>query len=78
MTEKLTMMDLPQLRGCAYSNVLGLLGTLLAFCLYCYSLSLVKNEDVCVIDSSDHYYRRAYYGCPGELLTVSLLFSSCK
>ncbi|XP_053275725.1 uncharacterized protein si:dkey-9i23.16 [Pleuronectes platessa] len=58
------------LRGCAYSNVLGLLGTLLAFCLYCYSLSLVKNEDVCVIDSSDHYYRRAYYGCPGELLTA--------
>ncbi|XP_034465664.1 uncharacterized protein LOC117776040 [Hippoglossus hippoglossus] len=65
------------LRGCAYSNVLGLLGTLLAFCLYCYSLSLEKNEDVCVIDSSYNYYGLEYYRCPGELLSAfcwSLIF----
>ncbi|XP_069387017.1 uncharacterized protein [Paralichthys olivaceus] len=56
------------LRGCVCSNLVSLLGTLLAFCLYCYSLSIVRNLDECVVDSSEHYYRPSYYGCPGEHL----------
>lgn len=61
----------PQLRGCAYSNVVGLLGALLAFCLYCFSLSTERNEEPCVPTYSDYAYRPSVYGCPGELLTVS-------
>lgn len=77
---KSTVMDLdcppPQLRGCAYSNVGGLLGALLAFCLYCYSLSVVHDGELCVPISPDHDYRSSRYGCPGEALTVSVLLSS--
>lgn len=75
---KCTVTDLdcppPQLRGCACSNVVGLLGAMLAFCLYCYSLSTVHNGELCVPISPDHEYRR--YGCPGEVLMVSVLFSA--
>ncbi|XP_056228811.1 uncharacterized protein si:dkey-9i23.16 [Seriola aureovittata] len=57
------------LQGCACSNVVGLLGALLAFCLYCYSLNTVKNEETCTTPIEDEY-RRSYYRCPGELLMV--------
>ncbi|XP_040003222.1 uncharacterized protein si:dkey-9i23.16 [Xiphias gladius] len=58
------------LQGCACSNVVGLLGALLAFCLYCYSLHTVRSEELCMPIPSDHYYRQSYYECPGELLTA--------
>ncbi|MEQ2259679.1 hypothetical protein XENORESO_016071, partial [Xenotaenia resolanae] len=41
------------LRGCACSNVLGLLGSLLAFCIYSYTLKTPKNMEPCL---SDHHY----------------------
>ncbi|XP_078123019.1 uncharacterized protein LOC144528332 isoform X3 [Sander vitreus] len=59
------------LRGCACSNVVGLLGTLLAFCLYCYSLSMVNSNDLCgsnVITFHDYNYRDSRYGCPEDQL----------
>ncbi|XP_070775821.1 uncharacterized protein [Enoplosus armatus] len=56
------------LRGCACSNVVGLLGALLAFCLYCYSLSKAHSEDLCLTISPDHDYRHPAYRCPGEIL----------
>ncbi|XP_059190717.1 uncharacterized protein si:dkey-9i23.16 [Centropristis striata] len=55
------------IRGCACSNLLGLLGALLAFCLYCYSLSTVKNKSQCEPSSHHDYYGR---GCPGEYLAA--------
>ncbi|GAA6233770.1 uncharacterized protein LOC108889093 [Lates japonicus] len=56
------------LQGCACSNVAGLLGALLAFCLYSYSLSTVNTEEICMPAVFDHDYRRPYYECPGEHL----------
>ncbi|XP_068176850.1 uncharacterized protein si:dkey-9i23.16 [Antennarius striatus] len=58
------------LRGCACSNVVGLLGAVLAFCLYCYSLSRVHNEPCVSIPTDDYYYRHTSYGCPTEFLTA--------
>lgn len=52
----------PQLQGCACSNVVGLIGTLLAFFLYCYSLSTLGTEGLC---------EPGHYGCPMEILVVS-------
>ena len=63
----------PQLQGCAYSNVVGLLGTMLAFCLYCYNLSILHKEP-CVMPLPDHF-RRSPYDCPGEALAVSVFLS---
>ncbi|XP_070840135.1 uncharacterized protein [Chaetodon trifascialis] len=58
------------LRGCACSNMVGLLGAMLAFFLYCYSLSIARNE-LCVPIPHDYDgYRRSYYGCPGEALAA--------
>ncbi|KAM8772785.1 uncharacterized protein AB9X84_011932 isoform 1-T2 [Acanthopagrus schlegelii] len=56
------------LQGCAYSNVVGLLGTMLAFCLYCYNLSILHKEP-CVMPLPDHF-RRSPYDCPGEALAA--------
>lgn len=56
------------LQGCAYSNVVGLLGTLIAFCLYCYNLNTVKTEEPCAPFRHDYDYRHSYYDCPGDLL----------
>lgn len=64
------------LRGCACSNVVGLLGALLAFCLYCFSLSKEGSKEPCVPVNSEFAFRPSLYGCPGEFLTVSMLLSS--
>ncbi|AWP06374.1 Hypothetical protein SMAX5B_004895 [Scophthalmus maximus] len=56
------------LRGCACSNVVSLLGALLAFCLYCYILSIMKNDDVCIPNPTEHYYLSSFNICPGEIL----------
>ncbi|RVE75843.1 hypothetical protein OJAV_G00002730 [Oryzias javanicus] len=53
------------LRGCAYSNVTGVLGSLLAFCLYCYTLETHSNEDQCP-NTPDYYYYHAF--CPTKML----------
>ncbi|TWW59402.1 uncharacterized protein si:dkey-9i23.16 [Takifugu flavidus] len=58
------------LQQCASSNVAGLVGALLAFCLYCYSLSVLPKA-TCPLPptpSSYHYYRSTYFGCPLELM----------
>ncbi|XP_044042199.1 uncharacterized protein si:dkey-9i23.16 [Siniperca chuatsi] len=57
------------LQGCACSNVVGLLGALLAFCFYCYSLSTVHQEELCAPISFDRYGHSSD-GCPLELLTA--------
>lgn len=57
------------LQGCACSNVVGLLGALLAFCLYCYSLNTPHNDDLCLSPPADHYYS-SYYQCPSEHLAA--------
>ncbi|XP_074484836.1 uncharacterized protein LOC141763925 [Sebastes fasciatus] len=58
------------LRGCAYSHAVGLLGALLAFCLYCYSLSLENQTKMCEPGSvsTDYHYRRTHYLCLEDLL----------
>ncbi|XP_062283274.1 uncharacterized protein si:dkey-9i23.16 isoform X2 [Scomber scombrus] len=58
------------LRGCACSNVIGLLVALLAFCLYCFSLSTDRSEELCVPVDSDFDFRPSFYECPGEILTA--------
>lgn len=64
-----------QLQQCASSNVAGLVGALLAFCLYCYSLSVLPNTTCPLIPTPRyyHYYRSSYFGCPFELMEVSFL-----
>ncbi|XP_056265412.1 uncharacterized protein si:dkey-9i23.16 [Pseudoliparis swirei] len=56
------------LRGCACSNVVGLLGALLAFCLYCYSLSVVSNTETCA--NFHQEYRMSPHKCPGAALAA--------
>ncbi|XP_041840205.1 uncharacterized protein si:dkey-9i23.16 isoform X2 [Melanotaenia boesemani] len=58
------------LRGCACSNLLGLLGSLLAFCLYCFSLNSEHNQEQCPPHPTDHYYDSSFYHCPPEKLAV--------
>lgn len=67
----------PQLQGCACSNVVGLLGAVLSFCLYCYGLSILPKKP-CANFHFAKYSRFIYYGCPEEVLVVSiyLLFHS--
>lgn len=64
-----------QLQQCASSNVAGLVGALLAFCLYCYSLNALPIATCPIIPTPSyyHYYRSSYFGCPFELLEVSCL-----
>ncbi|KAA8594448.1 hypothetical protein FQN60_011583 [Etheostoma spectabile] len=58
------------LRGCACSNVVGLLVALLAFCLYCYSLSTMHSKELCgpTVTSTADYDYRGSSGCPEEHL----------
>ncbi|XP_068582783.1 uncharacterized protein si:dkey-9i23.16 [Cebidichthys violaceus] len=57
------------LRGCACSHTVGLLGALLAFCLYCYNLSAVSNaEEPCA--PHVHDYRMSIENCPITLLAA--------
>lgn len=55
------------LQGCAFSNAAGLLGTILAFCLYCYSLSS-SSKNQCVDTASFH--RRHHFHCPFDVLSA--------
>ncbi|XP_041640084.1 uncharacterized protein si:dkey-9i23.16 [Cheilinus undulatus] len=48
------------LQGCACSHVVGLLGSILAFCLYCYCLSQVRTIHPCPTSSSDMEYVPAF------------------
>ncbi|XP_069544501.1 uncharacterized protein [Brachyistius frenatus] len=59
------------LRGCACSNVVGLLGALLAFCLYCYNLSCLQEDIPCLSVPIDSY-SSSQYRCPRQQLAVSL------
>ncbi|KAI3353223.1 hypothetical protein L3Q82_019266, partial [Scortum barcoo] len=56
------------LKGCACSNVAGLLGALIAFCLYCYSLNTAQNKDPCIPISSHDDFSPSPSFCPGEIL----------
>lgn len=61
-----------QLQQCASSNVAGLVGTLLAFCLYCYSLKALPNNPCPVITWHNYnYFKSSSFDCPGEVLEVS-------
>lgn len=61
-----------QLQQCASSNVAGLVGTLLAFCLYGYSLSAVPNTSCPEMkDSFYSYHEQSTFDCPVEVLEVS-------
>ncbi|XP_036067562.1 uncharacterized protein si:dkey-9i23.16 [Oryzias melastigma] len=56
------------LRGSAYSNVIGVLGSLLAFCLYCYTLKTPMKtitEDQCLYPRP-YLFIPAY--CPAKML----------
>ncbi|XP_034544785.1 uncharacterized protein si:dkey-9i23.16 [Notolabrus celidotus] len=59
------------LRFCVYSNMASLLGSTVALCLYCYSLS--KPETVtafCPIPTMYFEHRHRSYKCPGEILAA--------
>ncbi|CAL8355248.1 unnamed protein product [Boreogadus saida] len=43
-------------QSCAYSNVACLLGAVLAVCLYCFSLSSVKQQPDCVEDTEVSFF----------------------
>lgn len=65
MINKISLSPL-QLQGCVCSNVVGLLGTLLAFGLYYYTLHTSDREVSC----SNEYYSRV---CLPQLLAVSVI-----
>ncbi|KAM7009583.1 uncharacterized protein LKV04_001539 [Tautogolabrus adspersus] len=44
-------------------------GATLAFCLYCYTLSKVQNNDPCPAIDPDMYYRSGHK-CPGDVLAA--------
>ncbi|KAL6109998.1 uncharacterized protein ACO6RY_19171 [Pungitius sinensis] len=63
------------LRGCACSHLVGLLGTLLAFCLYCYTLNAVSHVDHCesspTVSENSYGYRNVMtFGCPEKWLAA--------
>lgn len=62
-----------QLQQCAGSNMVGLVGTLLAFCLYCYSLSSLPHTTCVTIQTSGYDYHRRWtrFNCPTEVMEVS-------
>lgn len=65
-----------QLQQCAGSNVAGLAGTLLAFCLYCYNLSALPKVPCVVMPTSPYnYHMQSPFDCPVEVLEVSWLYS---
>ncbi|XP_054634321.1 uncharacterized protein si:dkey-9i23.16 isoform X2 [Dunckerocampus dactyliophorus] len=53
------------LQGSACSNVVGLLGALLAFSLYCFSLSATVSKEPCSVSSIDPYWPSV---CPADIL----------
>ncbi|XP_054634319.1 uncharacterized protein si:dkey-9i23.16 isoform X1 [Dunckerocampus dactyliophorus] len=55
------------LQGSACSNVVGLLGALLAFSLYCFSLSATVSKEPCSVSSIDPYWPSV---CPADILLV--------
>lgn len=56
------------LRGCACSHVVGLLGAMIAFCLYCYTLSKIYSKQCPMTLPSSRYYGFSSYSCPTEIL----------
>ncbi|CAL8329170.1 unnamed protein product [Merluccius merluccius] len=50
-------------QGCAYSNVAGLLGAVLALCLYCFSLRSVEEADCDVQHKHVSYYSISQNRC---------------
>ncbi|MEQ2300647.1 hypothetical protein AMECASPLE_027873, partial [Ameca splendens] len=59
------------LRGCACSNVLGLLGSLLAFCIYSYILKTLTNTETCLTDRYDLPWDTSMSNlCPPEVLAA--------
>ncbi|KAM8842818.1 uncharacterized protein ACB058_014385 isoform 2-T2 [Synchiropus picturatus] len=72
------------LKGCACTNVIGLLGALLAFCLYCSSLVTINRREPCDPTPDFHMYRRSRHHCPEDALaaycwslTLVLLIHDC-
>lgn len=61
----------PQLQRCACSNVVCLVGAVLAFVLYFYGLSAVPNEPCVAFQPPAYDYRRSHFQCPKEVLEVS-------
>lgn len=57
------------LQGCACTNVIGLLGATLAFCLYCLTLTKAHNTEPCPPGFGEHGYRHSS-SCPGDVLAT--------
>ncbi|XP_056136076.1 uncharacterized protein si:dkey-9i23.16 [Lampris incognitus] len=57
------------LQSCAYSNAAGLLGTLLAFCIYCFSLTTPEEVNCTQPQENDHFDFIPFYFCPAQYLT---------
>lgn len=64
-----------QLQQCASSNVAGLVGTLLAFCLYCYSLKALPHTK-CPGNHLNIYRHYKPFDCPIQVLEVSCTLST--
>ncbi|KAM9362516.1 uncharacterized protein ABDE67_007434 [Symphorus nematophorus] len=58
------------LQGCACSNAIGLLGAVLAFCLYCYSLSSITKKPCPDLPTDPYYDYRSPQQCPTDALTA--------
>ncbi|KAM3624176.1 uncharacterized protein V6R79_020315 [Siganus canaliculatus] len=57
------------LQGCACSNLLGILGTVIGFCLYCYRITTIKAEcDPATPQPTTYYYTPMRNECPSEML----------
>lgn len=56
------------LKGCAFGNIVCLLGATLALALYCYVMSKLSSPVECPINSYDSHYGSYRSKCPGELL----------
>ena len=61
-----------QLKGCAYSNIAGLLGAMLAFCVYVVSIVTLEPEpERC---ASFHNQPWNATQCPSDYLEVSVFY----
>lgn len=66
--------SLPQQLQCSVcSNVAGLLMAVIAFCVYCYGLSVVPKEPCVNFASGGHRYRYQKFDCPFDMMVVSVL-----
>ena len=63
-----------QLKGCAYSNIAGLLGAMLAFCVYVVSIVTLEPEPERCAPFHDQPWNTT--GCPSDYLEVSV-FHMC-